>query len=78
MAFSYLEMTRRQIADLAPSKEIPPGTDKKQRMVMRSQDHNSAGDISEGLNILGADNWELVSVVEARCYGGEILYTFKK
>ena len=80
MPFAYLEMTRRQLAakSTADKMAIPVGTDKKQRMELRSHDLNAMGNITDILNTLGADGWELVSVLESRSYGSEILYTFIK
>lgn len=77
MPFAYLELTRRQLLD---RQGADPNIkfDKKQRATIRSHDHNAMGDIKTALDTLGADNWELVSVVEAKDFGGEILYSFKK
>jgi hypothetical protein len=41
--------------------------------------HNAYGaSVKQALDALGADNWELVSVVVSQDHGGELLYTFKR
>lgn len=77
MVFEYLECTRRQLAEMAAS-HMPQDISKKERAKILKQEKNAMGDITDALNLLGADNWELVSIIEARDYGGELLYTFKR
>lgn len=76
MAFQYLELTRRQLGRKVTANPSPGNA--RQRMGQQNDDKNAAGDINEALNDLGADDWELVSVVEAHSYNSEILYVFKK
>lgn len=78
---TYLEITRRQLADrtaiLVPST-LMAGMSKQERARFNSQNHNEMSDVTPALNELGAAGWELVSVIEAESCGGEILYTFMK
>lgn len=77
MPFQYKELTRRQLLSEIPD-DMPQDISKAERMKLRSLSNNHAGNITEALNALGADSWELVSAVASEEYGGEVIYVFKK
>lgn len=77
MPFEYFEITRRKLAESIPSSD-PPNESKQSRMARRAQSHTSIDSLKPALDALGADSWELVSIVELRDTNSEILYTFKK
>lgn len=81
MAFAYLEMTRRELSDQTTelgAPALPQGISKQERMSLRASSKNAMGDITLALNNLGQDGWQLVSVLEAKSYSSEIMYTFIK
>lgn len=77
MAFQYFEITRRQLAENVVSS-IPQHISKQERQNIIAGLKNAMGDVTSALNAIGTQGWQLVSVVEARSYGSEILYTFMK